>query len=259
MFHRLVFLSAGAVAAMLSTDGARAEEPVADATGKSEWTFAAAPYVWASGISGQAGIFGMPPQNVDASFGDILEELDFGFMGAAEARNGRLSFSADLVYAKIGAGVATPIGVLATSIDAKIQTFMATALVGYDVSSNKDSRIDLVGGARFWSVSNDFNFVGGALGGTTASDGDTWVDPILGVKFRSKLGPGWYASGWALAGGFGAASDSVWDVMAGVGYELSDRTSLFAGYRVMDVDYSSGGFVYDVTQKGPVFGGVFRF
>jgi hypothetical protein len=66
-------------------------------------------------------------------------------------------------------------------------------------------------------------------------------------------------AGWGLVGGFGTSSDKVLDVMAGLGYEISDRTSLFAGYRVMDVDYSKDGFVYDVNQHGPILGGVFRF
>ncbi|TIO48087.1 MAG: hypothetical protein E5Y00_31245, partial [Mesorhizobium sp.] len=36
------------------------------------WTFTVAPYLWASGIKGESGLFGFPPQNVDVSFSDVL-------------------------------------------------------------------------------------------------------------------------------------------------------------------------------------------
>ena len=36
------------------------------------WTFTVAPYLWASGIKGESGLFGFPPQDVDVSFSDVL-------------------------------------------------------------------------------------------------------------------------------------------------------------------------------------------
>ncbi|TDQ10387.1 hypothetical protein DEV91_1531 [Phyllobacterium brassicacearum] len=39
------------------------------------WTFTVAPYFWAAGISGDVGLFGLPPVEVDASFSDIFDHL----------------------------------------------------------------------------------------------------------------------------------------------------------------------------------------
>ena len=62
-----------------------------------------------------------------------------------------------------------------------------------------------------------------------------------------------------MIGGFGVSSEFTWDVMGGLGYQATDSFSLVAGYRAMGVDYRNDGFVFDVTQDGPILGAVFRF
>ncbi|AZO19957.1 hypothetical protein EJ070_04340 [Mesorhizobium sp. M1E.F.Ca.ET.045.02.1.1] len=83
----------------------------ADATKQQQdegWTVTVAPYLWASGINGESGLFGFPPQDVDVSFSDVLQHLKFGFMGITEARNGRFTISTDIVYARLNADIDTP-------------------------------------------------------------------------------------------------------------------------------------------------------
>lgn len=236
-----------------------AEDSAPSVQTDSGWEITVAPYLWASGISGSSGLFGFPPQQVDVSFSDVVENLKFGFMGAGEARKGRLSFGVDLVYANLEANIDTPVGVPASSINAKIKNLALTTVAGYSVVYQENATVDLVGGLRFWSVDNDFTFNGGLLDGTKASDGDEWTDPIVGAKFRTAISPNLYLTGWGLVGGFGSGSDTLWDVMAGVSYRKSERMSFFGGFRAMGVDYSNDGFVFDVIQRGPVIGGVFHF
>jgi hypothetical protein len=253
-------MAAGLIAAAVLFSGNWAE--AADLTPPPEesgWTFTAAPYLWASGLEGETGVFGLPAQDIDISFSDVLQHLDFGFMGAAGARNGRFSLGADIVYAKLSADIDTPHGIIASNIDGTVKSFMGTALAGYSVIYDDALTVDLVAGARLWSVDNDFHFNGGVLDGTSVSDGDTWVDPVVGTKFNASLGSDFYIAGWGLVGGFGVSSDIMWDVMAGLGYQITGSVSLFAGYRAADVDFRDGGFVYNVTQKGPLLGGVIRF
>lgn len=255
--HSILMAAVLALAAMQT--GARAAdltEPVPDS---SDWTFTAAAYLWASGINGTSGVFGFQPQDIDVSFGDILEHLDMAFMGMGEARNGPFSLGMDLMYSKIGASVDTPAGILASSLDVTMTNFVGTAVAGYAVMDSGSSHLDVVAGARLWSVNSDFDFEGGSLDGTSADDGGTWVDPVIGAKFRADLGSDFYVSGWGLIGGFGVSSAFMWDVMAGIGYEFNDSVSAFAGYRALGVDYSHDGFVYDVTQHGPIVAAVFRF
>jgi hypothetical protein len=62
-----------------------------------------------------------------------------------------------------------------------------------------------------------------------------------------------------MAGGFGVSSDRMRDVMAGAACDIGATVSLFVGYRATGVGHSSDGFVFDVTQAGPVIEGVFGF
>ena len=82
---------------------------------------------------------------------------------------------------------------------------------------------------------------------------------MIGVKTRLQGASPWYLTGWGMIGGFGVSSDVDWDVFGGVGYEVTDRVSLIAGYRAVGVDYESDDLLFDIIQYGPVLGGVFRF
>lgn len=248
----LVFL--GAVGGQVQA--ADPNDPPAD-TG--EWTFTGAAYIWGSGLEGKSGVFGFPAQDVEMSFSDVLENLNMAFIAAGEARNGPFSIGVDIVYGRLKENVETPVGILATDIDVTSSSFMGTGVLGYALVDTGNSHIDAIAGARVWSVSTDFDFNGGILGGTSANDGATWVDPLVGAKLKADLGSDVYLSGWGMIGGFGVSSDLMWDIMGGIGYDVSERFSLFGGYRAVSVDYSHNGFVYDVVQQGPIFAGVLRF
>jgi hypothetical protein len=40
----------------------------------------------------------------------------------------------------------------------------------------------------------------------------------------------------------------------GLGYNVSPKVALIGGYRVLDVNYDKNNFVYDMNQRGPIFG-----
>jgi opacity protein-like surface antigen len=225
----------------------------------SDWRFTASAYMWATGLSGTAGVFGLPPQDVDISFADIWEKLDFAVMALGEARNGPYVLAMDVTYSKLSADPETPYGILARSIDVTVTSWMVTGAAGYAVVDTDTVGVDLFAGARLWSVENDFELKGGLFDGLEKDDGATWVDPLGGAKLRMNLTPEIYATGWALIGGFGVGSDLMWDLMGGAGYKFTDNFSVFAGYRAAKVDYSGDGFVYDVIEKGPVMAAVFQF
>ena len=76
---------------------------------------------------------------------------------------------------------------------------------------------------------------------------------------RVDFGSGFFVNAWGNVGGFGAASDLTWDVYGGVGYEWNGWLSSIIGYRHLEVDYDHEGFLYDVSQSGPIIGAVLRF
>jgi hypothetical protein len=222
------------------------------------WTFAASPYFWAAGLSGNVAQFGLPTTvHIDQDFGDILKNLDFAFMAAGEARNDRFSIFGDVMYTKISTGAGTPRGIIADSVDLTSESFAGLLGTGYSVVKSDKGYLDVVAATRLWDVRTEISVNGGLLGGRDVSDGETWVDGLAGIRARYNFNDKVYATGWGLVGAGQAKAD--WDVAAGLGYQFNDKWSAVAGYRALGVDYSHDGFVFDVVQQGPILGLAMHF
>lgn len=238
-----------------------APETIEPAEFEARWQVGVAAYLWAPSLSGTVGVGPLPPVDIDASFSDLLDNLDFAFMAVAEARYDRFGIFGDLLYTKLTVDGSGPLGIGSASLTN--QLIVGTLMAEYRVIEQGNSSVDLMAGARIWGVTADFDvkvaFPPGPTLGTSGSGDKYWVDPMIGVKSRLQGASPWYFTGWAMIGGFGVSSDIDWDLFGGVGYEFSDRFSLVGGYRGVGVDYSDGSFEFDIIQHGPIFGGVFRF
>lgn len=223
------------------------------------WTFTVAPYGWLAGLSGTVRQFGLDPIEVDASFIDILGHFEIGGMAVAEARYDRFGVAVDFQYVKMSTGVDTPPGIIADNVELTAETLTALGAAEYRVYETDTTSFDLMAGGRLWSVNTDVDPQGGIGDALFFSDGDTWVDPIVGGRARIALSEHAYFTGWAMVGGFGLGSDFTWDVMGAVGYEVSDSIAVIGGYRALGVDYTNGDFTFDVVQQGPIIGARFAF
>jgi hypothetical protein len=255
---------------------------LAPAPDTSEWRFTLAPYVWGVGLSGDVGVFGRGPVDVDIPFSDILENLDFAAMGVAEAHNGTWGVFVDLNYTSLSAGksrsrslerdIFEQLDINAkVSASADIKEFIGTVMGQWRAVDSEQMTLDLMAGARYWYVDNDIEArVSLSITGPgpldpglskefSGSDGASWVDPMVGVKSRIDTTTPVYFTGWGMIGGFGVGSDINWDVMGGVGYEWTDHFSTVLGYRALGVDYKDDGFVYDIIQQGVALGAVINF
>ncbi len=231
---------------------------VAPAQADEPWQFQLAPYVWVAGMDGHvATLPGVPAATVNASFSDILENLDAAFMIAGEAHNGRIGLFGDILYVDIEATGSVP-GPFNAPVRLEARTLYATAAGFWRLWSNDRASLDVMAGARFWSV--DTELVIGAPISATVSHDEDWVDPLIGFKARGALGGGrFFHSVGVLFGGFDVGSDYMWDVFGNLGYQWTDGFSTSIGYRYLTVDYSNGGFSYDVVQEGPTVALIWRF
>lgn len=239
------------------SDGARPDEPKAATAESAGWQFSVSPYVWATGASGKAGQFNLPAARMTSSFGDIWHELDFAFMGAFEGRRDRYTVFGDLFYARMSDTDSNPQGHLRKDIDVTMKTFSGLIGGGYSLLANEHGNLDIVAGARVWSVSTRLSFDGGLLNGTKRRDSATWIDAVAGFRGTRFITDRFYVTGWATAGGGGAKLD--WDLTGAVGYKIGDHFSVATGYRAMGVDYSHRGFIYDMVQRGPIVGLTYKF
>jgi hypothetical protein len=224
-----------------------------------EWKFQLSPYAWAAGLKGKVGTRpGLPVAKVDAGFDDILENLDVAFMMLGEARHGRFGLVADIAYLSLSAEADTP-GPLFGKAKLKSDTLFATVAGAYRVFERDNHFLDVLAGGRVWDIDNDFKLTAGLLPEVKTGSGETWVDPIVGVRGHLDLGSGFTVAAYADIGGFGAASDLTWQLYGGIQYSISNWFAATAGYRHLSVDYRQDGFVWDVELSGPMLGVTIRF
>jgi opacity protein-like surface antigen len=113
-------------------------------------------------------------------------------------------------------------------------------------------------GARYMSVDTQIDFQGGLLGGEEVSQKADWIDPLVALRLSHQFNEKWLGVLWGNVGGFGVSSEFVWELFTGLAYQVTDSTSVYCGYRYLDVDYDRD-LVFDVEIKGAVVGAEFRF
>ena len=216
------------------------------------WQYEITPYIFFSGMKGDIGIGGLPPVDIDASFGDIADNLEAGFMGMFTARNGPLLFSFDGSYTKLeGNG---PLG-LATLTN-KLTILQGN--VGYRVLEDNKVDVDALAGVRYMKLEADLTISpGSVIPGGTRSTSDSWADFVVGGLATVSVAENVDLIAYVDLGG--GSSDFTWQTMLGVNWQFAERWTAKAGYRYLDVDYEDNGVVFDIALSGPYLGVGFAF
>ncbi len=226
----------------------------------SSWEFSASAYLWFSGMKGEVAVSpAVPPVYPDISFGDVLGALKFGAMGILEARKDRFVASADMIYMNLGASKNLEIrDTTLASGHLDLKAFIATAVAGYRAVDRDGSSLDLVGGMRINSLKAGLSLAGPARS-VSGSGSETWVDPLVGARWKGRLGDKWGYTLYGDIGGFGVSSDLTWQLQATVEYALGKNWTMSGGWRHMDTDYDNNGFVFDMALDGPIMMFSYRF
>ena len=264
------------------------------------WTFTATPYAWVPLMNGSTTVKGRTT-DVDVGYSDMWNLVKqseipkdlIELAGYFEARNGRFSIFADLLYMKIGLGASMtsernvgPLGIsVGASAGLNYQMFIAEMAAAYEVARwgstatpGSGTAIDVFGGARGWRQQADSNLAATATvnlgdltrnadGTLTASGIVGWIDPLVGVRLRHQFAPGWNFTASGDVGGFGVGSKFSWQALAALNYDFYVAKSVtwsgMVGYKALYVDYSQGSgptqYEYKMTMHGPIFGVTARF
>ena len=86
-----------------------------------------------------------------------------------------------------------------------------------------------------------------------------WVDPILAVRGQWDIDDRWHLKGYGDIGGVGLGADLTWMLYGGIEWDATQNISLELGYRHLDVDYTNGSFVWDVSMSGPMISAFYKF
>lgn len=252
LFNTLVRVRPVAAAAVLSvvlclaTSGAKARS--------SEWSGQITLYGWGSGVSGDFTPFpGAPRLSFDNSFFDVLEDLDAAFFMTALARRGDLVLFGDLTYSSSSRSGRVPPGVPASG---ELTMRSATLAAGKRFQAGPQTTLDLLGGARFWSIDGSVSV---PLAGVNVAREANFTDPIVALRTNTQLNPHWFLLAYVDAGGFGVGSDVTWQAAVTANYKVSDHFYLSGGLRHLYVDYSDSGADFEGSMTGPIIGATFRF
>lgn len=233
-----------------------------------DWQYEVTPYLFAAGMDGKIGIRGVT-SDVDASFGDITDNLDQGFMGLFTASKGPWTYGLEGVYMKLSdegsESVTGPFGDVEVDSALKVSSkmYIYQGSVAYRVL-DETTAVDLVGAARYTKLETDASvaitttpgivFPGGA---SSASGSESWTDVVVGVNALHPLNKQWSLLGYADVGGGG--SDLTYQFMLGANWEFARDFNAKVGYRQLYWDYENEGTVWDITASGPYLGLGIRF
>lgn len=236
---------------------------LARADAASSWEVVLAPYLLLPSIDGQTTI-GRVGGDVSVDPGGIFSSLQFGGMFHAEAHHkSGVGVMADAAFMFLGDGASGRRGVGRVNADVFQGIFEIYGAYRFDLGQTK---LDAYGGARIWDIDTDIDVRAGPLSGEFEG-GDTWVDPVLGLRVQQRIASSWRLQVQSDIGGFGVggSSDFSWNVMGGLAYDGWESTSVFLLYRALSVDFDSGTpgtasfFEYDAITHGPLIGVAVRF
>jgi hypothetical protein len=231
-----------------------------------DWEWTIAPYLWASDISLDVSANDQSLGG-ELGFGDLLDKLDFAFLGHVEGRRGRGGFFFDLIYMDLGdtqTTVARPPLPGGTEVKSDVKQTMFE-VGGFFRPSGGSHGLDLLYGVRVTDFDLDLTItLPGPQGlSGSASSSQSFTDGFAGLRYQAPLGERW---SYVLRGDLGAGdSELAWNTSALLGYQVGKRRQnlILFGYRHMEVELkdSSDNLTIrtDVGMSGPIAGFAFRF
>jgi hypothetical protein len=212
-----------------------------------DWDWKVAPYLWASGIDGDAAL-GPLARDVEVDFADLVDVLAGAALVHVEGSNGTHGVFGDLVWMSLEPEdeIATIGGVTEASFDTLILE------LGY---VRELSSIGLELGVRYWDLELELD---PALLPPIKGD-DSWVDGFIGIRRNHDLGDKWSSTTSFNIGAGG--SDFTWAFNLVYALEFDSGNRFAIGLKLLDIDYENGSgasfFRQDLTFAGATIGYVF--
>jgi hypothetical protein len=226
-----------------------------ESSGADSWNVDAALYLWGAGIGGKT----VTDDDIDVSFNDIIDNLQMAFMGTLNARKGKWSLLADIMYLDVGADKSTTANIIGypVTVDVEIglKSWILTGAGAYSIMQTDSTRLDLLGGARYLWMDADLDFQIGPIKESYSDSGDG-LDAIVGLRGKTDLSDKWYLNYHADIGA--GNSKLTWQLLAGFNYRFKHVDGAF-GYRYLKWDFDDDDTFDDLDISGPYAGIRFSF
>ena len=207
-------------------------------------------YGMAAQIEGDATLGDLTTE-VSVSTESVLENLEMAGMARYRYQTGPWSILFDGVFMGLGGSH--------EGIDLDIDLTIAEFDAGYNFTETFEGFF----GIRYTDLNVELAAEGPIFGEEIdLQNGDTFIDPVLGVRFLRPLSDRWLLQGQADIGGF-VETDLQWQAMLNVGFRTNETVSFWLGYRALGQDFDQAGeherFAMDVVYHGPVAAVAFQF
>lgn len=190
--------------------------------------------------------------------GDILDALDFVFMGQLERRGRRWGGFADLVYLEFSESAAavrcSASPPLEASLDAELELdgFALTVAASYTAIERPGLELLALGGARLLDIETAlaWSLTGGiAARPPRSASGDVearqdHIDAIVGMRGRVNLGASHWSVPFYIDIG-GGDSDSTWQTLLGLAYYF-DWGELTLAHRLLEYDFEQSAIMHEL-------------
>lgn len=222
------------------------------------WRFQANLGVWFSGVQGDVSARDRKV-DFDASFGDLLGDLEWGLAVDFEAGKGPFSVIVYGLYMVLDSDATGPAGIVDAGVDTDLGIFdVALAYNILNVPFKNSSwpqnfGLDILGGGRVTYISVDVT----VSDGTTelkGSDSATWLDPYAGARARLDFTQKFNMSVSGTAGGSPVGSNFTWSLLALAEYRFTEHLGIFGGYKIIAYNYDQGNLKWDASLMGPIAG-----
>jgi len=213
--------------------------------------------------------------NITVDRNQLINNLQFAFMGSIAAQKGPWGGFADVIWADLSGkksgtrsfsldGIPIPDGVTA-DLDLHVRVTVWTFGVSYRVIASPDLTFDTLVGGRGLVVKDALNyqfsgdigpFVGPGRQGIVGSDTTNW-NAIIGVKGRYAFGDHyqWFVPYYFDVGTGGA--NLTWQALAGFGYQFNKWGDVIVAWRYMDWNFSRNSD--SLSLNGPALGVAFHW
>ena len=214
-------------------------------TSSDGWEFEVIPYVWGLTFETDVKVAGVERTLIDMDFGDILNDFQFGAMGALQARKLPWILFLDGMYAELrDSGTKNGIH-LDGGVDMAFLNFGAAYRMG-----DPEFSFDILAGGRYTYTKTKLSIDSGP----TVSQSDDFLVPFVGAQLNADLSEKWFLALRGEVGSFGVEADIDWGAIAYVGYRLGSWGDLRLGYRYFESETNSGAVEIKPKLHGPIVG-----
>lgn len=236
-----------------------------------KWEFSATPYFWMAGVRGDVRVAGRKA-NVDITFNEIMDALDFAAMAHFELRNEKWGIFGDPLYMKLSKSKDVSLVlpgprniVINRTAEADLSMwifelggFYQVAQFGPLLDSKRTVKLDVLGGGRYWDIHQDLN-----IGVISEEVSEHWIDPFVGIRLTVPATDWLSFDGRYDFGGFSVskkAANQTYNVFVGSTVNLAKNIGLVGGYRWLNLDRAkSSSESSNITLEGPILALEIRF